>query len=216
MKTRTLSMIILCLALLFSGCRADVTPPFTLGEVLQREDFSESYVWQSYVSPEQNVDFQILNNAYRALAWDGGFVWVLNQTIHTDVVIEIETAQFSTFRDNAYGIICRAAPTDNGNGYYFLIGGDGYYTIRRGAADEINALIPWTATSAIHPNQAINRMRAVCIGNYLALYINGEFIAETRDSRYLRGYTGLAAGVVEDGDLEVTFDDLTIWVASIP
>ncbi len=208
--------MIVCLALFFSGCRADAPPPFTLIEVLQREDFSESYIWQNYVSPEQKVDFQIVNNVYRALAWDGGFVWVLNRTIHTDVVIEIETAQLSTFRDNAYGILCRAAPTDNGNGYYFLISGDGHYTIRRGAADEIDALIPWTATSAIRPNQAINRMRAVCIGDYLALYINGEFIAETHDSRYLRGYAGLAAGVVADGDLEVTFDDLTIWAASIP
>lgn len=55
----------------------------------------------------------------------------------------------------------------------------------------------------------------MCIGDYLALYVNGEFVAETRDDYFSRGFTGLSAAVVKDGDVDIAFDDLTVWEASL-
>ncbi|MDZ4768745.1 MAG: hypothetical protein SGJ24_06420 [Chloroflexota bacterium] len=194
------------------------TPPpqLRLDSVLRREDFSQPSAWQPYVSAEQGIDFQIEQGAYIARLSQAGIMWALDATVHEDVVIDVETTQISAYRDNAYGLMCRAAPTDNGNGYYFLISADGQFTIRRGAADQIDALIQWRSSNAIRQDQAINRIRVACIGERLMLFVNDVFVAETTDSRYKRGYTGLSAGVTEGGTIEVWFDDLTIWSAAIP
>lgn len=206
---------LVCLLGLLFGCASQPTARYALGDVLQQVDFSQSFMWQQYVHPEQNVDFSIQDGFYRAKAWDGGFMWVIQPPAETDTVIEVETTQLSDYRNNAYGLMCRAAPTDNSNGYYFLISGDGEFTIRRGAVDEVDALIPWTSTSAVRQDKGVNRIRAVCIGDYLALYVNGEFVAETRDDYFSRGYVGLSVAVVKGGDADIAFDDLTVWEASL-
>lgn len=199
---------------------AACTPPqptehIVLGEVLLEEDFSNPQIWEHYVDPNLNVDFRVEDGMYRARASDGGFIWALNAQMHSDVVIQVDTQQISEYANNAYGVMCRAAPANNGDGYYFMIGGDGAYTIRRGSLDRINALIEWSYTDAIQQGRSINRIRAVCIGDYLALYVNGQFVAEIRDSYFNRGYAGLTAAVPEGGEVDVTFDDLTITAASL-
>lgn len=201
-------------------CVTACTPPqpterIVLGEVLLEEDFSNPLTWEHYVDPNLNVDFRVEDGMYRARASDGGFIWALNAQMHSDVVIQVDTQQISEYANNAYGVMCRAAPANNGDGYYFMIGGDGAYTIRRGSLDRINALIEWSYTDAIQQGRSINRIRAVCIGDYLALYVNGQFVAEIRDSYFNRGYAGLTAAVPEGGEVDVTFDDLTITAASL-
>ena len=174
-------------------------------------------MWQQYVHPEQNVDFEIKNGAYEAKAWDGGFMWAIQPPMQTDTVIEVVTTQLSDYRNNAYGVMCRALPTDNSDGYYFLISGDGQYTIRRGAVDNIHALIPFTPSDAIHQDKTSNRIRAVCIGTYLALYVNDNFVAETHDDYFKTGYTRAERGGRQGGrcDADIAFDDLTVSKGSL-
>ncbi|MCC6805432.1 MAG: hypothetical protein IT319_21310 [Anaerolineae bacterium] len=205
----------LCAGVLLAACAAPPTQRFALGDVILQADFSQPTQWESYVNADQNVNFRIEDGAYRAQAWDGGFMWTIHEPMVSDVVIEVEATQLSEYRNNAYGVMCRASPSANGNGYYFLISGDGQYTIRRGAVDEVRALIPFTASDAIRQDRGINRIRAVCIGTYLALYVNDTFVAETRDDYYRQGYTGLTAAVVDDGDVDIAFDDLKVWSASL-
>lgn len=207
-------LTLLLLSSLLAGCASQPTARYTLGDTVMQVDFGASTVWQEYVHPEQNVDFQILDGEYRAKAWDGGFMWTIHSPSLADSAIEVETTQLSDYRNNAYGVVCRADPTDNSNGYYFLISGDGQYTIRRGATDNVRALIPFTGSSAIRQDRGINRIRAVCIGDYLALYVNGEFVAETHDNYLSHGFTGITAAVVKGGDADIAFDDLTVWEAS--
>lgn len=201
--------------LLLAACAVTPTQRFALGDVILQADFSQPTQWESYVNANQNVNFRIEDGAYRAQGWDGGFMWTIHAPMASDVVIEVEATQLSDYRNNAYGVMCRAAPSANSNGYYFLISGDGQFTIRRGAVDEVKALIPFTASDAIRQDQGINRIRAVCIGTYLALYVNDTFVAETHDDYFQQGYTGLTAAVVEDGDVDIAFDDLTVWSASL-
>lgn len=196
------------------GCSVQPTERFALGDEIMHVGFDSSIAWEQYINADQHVDFQIVDGEYRAQAWDGGFMWTTRLPETSDSVIEVETTQLSEYRNNAYGVMCRAAPTDNSNGYYFLISGDGNYTIRRGAVDEVHALIPFTYSSAIRQDKGINRIRAVCIGDYLALYVNDMFVAETHDNYFHRGYTGLTAAVVADGEVDIAFDDLTVWEAT--
>jgi hypothetical protein len=208
-------LLLTCLLLLVAGCATEPAEHYTLGDTVMQVDFSPSSVWQEYVHPEQNVDFHIEDGEYRAQAWDGGFMWTIKSPTLTDSVIEVETTQLSDYRNNAYGVVCRADPTDNSDGYYFLISGDGQYSIRRSAVDNVRALIPFTGSDAIRQDKGINRIRAVCIGDYLALYVNDTFVAETRDTYFSHGYTGLTVAVVKGGDADIAFDDLTVWEASL-
>ncbi len=215
MRWRVLPIFLIAPFLISCAAHAAPTETVALGEVLSEVDFSHSYDWEQYSNEEQHVDFHIEDGAYRAHAWDHGFIWTLNSEAHTNVVIQADTRQLSTYANNAYGLMCRASPTNNGDGYYFFISGDGNYTIRRGATDMIRGLIKWEPEGVIQQGQAINRIRIVCIDDYLALYVNGEFVAETRDERYQRGFAGISAAVPEGGDVDVLFDDLTIWDAYI-
>jgi hypothetical protein len=216
---RTISRLIVVLfplcALLLAACQPVPSERVALGEVLARVGFDAPFEWEQYANAEQRVDFTIEDGEYHARAWDGGFSWALNAEQHTDVVIQADVRQLSEDANNAFGLMCRASPTNNGNGYFFFISGDGTYSIRRGAGREVDYLLPFTRTDAIRQGRAINRVRIVCVDDYLALYVNGEFVAETRDSRYLRGYAGLTAAVPEGGEVDVLFDDLTIWSAAL-
>jgi hypothetical protein len=203
------------LALLLVACSGGrPSQPYQLGNLLLDEDFSDPLAWEQYSDPSVQVDGRIVDGVYRIEARDGGFMWALNAALHTDVVIEVETQQHSDYPDNAYGVMCRADPDLDGDGYYFFISGDGYYTIRRGQGDVVADLIQWTGSSDIQTGQARNRVRVVCVGDYLALFVNDTFIAEYRDTLYSRGVTGLTAAVPEGGDVVVTFDNLLIFAAT--
>lgn len=203
------------LVMQLAACGAQPSENVVLGDVLKHEEFNSDFAWMRYANASQNVDFRVENGVYRAQAANGGFMWTIDADVHTNVSIQVDTQQLSSYRDNAYGLMCRASTSDNGDGYYFLISGDGYYTLRVGSTDRIRALIPWTQTSAIQQNQSINRIRIICVEDYLALYINGQFVAEARDTRFQRGYAGLVAGVPGSGEVDVTFDDLIIRSASL-
>ncbi len=212
---RSTVWLLLILALLIQGCAArGPSQSFTIEALLIEESFGSDSTWETYADPVLKVDLRVAEGVYRIEARDGGFMWGLGGGVQADTVIEVESDQRSDYADNAYGVMCRASPSANGSGYYFLISGDGYYTIRRGAGREITALIPWTATDAIRQGRARNRIRAVCIGDYLALFVNDRFVDETRDRLYHQGLTGLVAGVPAGGEVIVAFDNLLVFTAS--
>ena len=58
-------------------------------------------------------------------------------------------------------------------------------------------------------------MRVVCIDDYLALWVNGKFVAEARDRRADTGAVGMAAVMNYAGRrLAVAYDDLKVWSAA--
>lgn len=210
-----LLIAILC-GLIMGGCApaapADIVQ---LGTVLVEEDFSQPFRWQVYRQPGQNVDFRPEDGIYRAQAWDGGFSWALyDAASFTDTVIQVDTEQRSPYRNNAYGLMCRASATDNGDGYYFFISGDGYYSIRARTRAGMDDIVPFTRTDAIQQDRAFNRVRVACIADRLLLWINGQFIIEVRDSRFDEGYIGLTAAVPADGEVDIAFDAVRVWQGS--
>ncbi|MFN8378412.1 MAG: hypothetical protein U0452_07045 [Anaerolineae bacterium] len=202
-------------AVALAGCQARPSETVDYGETLQTVHFDHDHEWENYVNPAQKVEFQVEDGAFHVRAWDGGFTWALNSDVHTDVVIQADVEQLSDYADNAFGLMCRASPTNNGDGYFFFISGDGFYTFRRGASKEVLPIIPWTSTDAIQQGRSINRIRIVCVDDYLALYVNGQFVAEARDNLFKSGYTGLTAAVPKDGEVDVKFDDVVIRAATL-
>src|SRR5678815_5992376 len=73
---------------------------------------------------------------------------------------------------------------NNGDGYLFVIAGNGRYAIIRSQGRSTTRLVDWTSSGVINMGAAQNRIRAVCMGTYLALYVNGQFVADTSDDLY--------------------------------
>ncbi|MFQ3566008.1 MAG: hypothetical protein SNJ59_03325 [Aggregatilineales bacterium] len=211
---RPTAVVFLGIALLAAlvACSARPTAQYVLGDLLLEEDFDRASAWEWYRDPSRSIDMRVQDGVYRAQAGAGTLMWALNAQMHTDVVIQVDTQRVSGDVINAHGLMCRASPSGNGNGYYFLISADGAYTIRRGAGDQVTPLVPWQTSRALNRGQVINRLRVVCIGDYLALYVNGEFVAEARDNRYHTGVAGLAVAA-PNSPIEVTFDRVIIWSA---
>ncbi|MCA9934633.1 MAG: hypothetical protein H6662_19965 [Ardenticatenaceae bacterium] len=205
-------LIAIILLLVLVGCSSPSHEP-ALGNQLLNETFDSPNAWETYL--DDGVALQVMDGAYRVQTGDAGYIWGLNEQNHSDVVIEVEASQLSTFENNAYGVMCRSDTSNNGDGYYFLVSGDGYYAISKGEGEDVTPLVDWTSNSAINKGTATNTIRAVCVGDYLALYVNGKFMAETNDSSYANGYAGFAATAFEGGDTDISFDNLTIQEASL-
>lgn len=71
-------------------------------------------------------------------------------------------------------------------------------------------LVDWTTSDKINTGPALNTLRVVCLGDYLALYINGEFMGDAIDDTYTRGQVGLAAAAASRLGLTVEYDNLTV------
>ena len=128
----------------------------------------------------------------------------------TDVVIDVDTIQVLAppNDNNDYGVVCRLQP--EGDGYYFVISGDGYYAIYRAVEGEFEALVDFTPSDVIRQGNATNHLRVICSGTHLAFFVNGEPVAETDDATFAEGDIGLTATTYEDEPTEVRFDDLIV------
>lgn len=214
MKYLTSQNLVSGLVILLAACTArQPTQAFTVGALLDEARFDSTLDWEAYSDPSLGVAGAVREGVYQIDIEDGGFMWALHDRIESDVVVEVETAQLSDYEDNAYGVMCRADPSANGNGYYFFISGNGYYSIRRGVGREVRDLIPFTYTGVIRQDKDFNRLRVVCVGDYLALFVNGVLVDEVRDDRYRTGTVGLTAAVPDGGDVLVTFDNVLIFTA---
>jgi hypothetical protein len=188
--------------------------PYILGETILEESFRTENVWETF---DLGAGFRagVVNETFQMENDESGFLWALNDQLHDDAVMEVTAEWLSGPKLNGYGLMCRADTSNNGDGYYFMIGNDGTAAIMKGKDDNINRLVEWARSRSIRANQP-NQIRAVCIGDYLALYINGALFAETRDSEYTSGYAGFSVVSYEEEGIPVVvaFDDLTIWAAT--
>lgn len=195
------------------------------GETLLSETFDAPGSWEEGAYPPEAADpasrlaitggrYEIAHRAERAAS----FTWGAGGAGYEDVIVEVRTEQLSTDKDNLYGVLCRLAQDDAGDwsGYALLISGDGHYGIADLSRGSLDFLLDWHQSGAIRQGQAANTIRAVCAENYLAVYANGEFLGEVKDSLYRRaGQVGLIAGASEGVAVRVAFDDLTVFAATL-
>jgi hypothetical protein len=107
-----------------------------------------------------------------------------------------------------------ATPIPNygeGDGYLFLVQGSGSYGIFRARGRNLTPLVDWAASDVVNPALEMNTLRAVCVGDYLALYVNGQLLAQTTDSTYTEGQVGMVASASNRLGARVQFDNLTVY-----
>jgi hypothetical protein len=181
--------------------------------LLLAETFDSEDAWERYSNPN-GVELGIVDGVYRAYTMNEGFVWGLNAQEHDNVVLEVEVTPLTPNFENGYGIMCRADTHNNGNGYYFMINANGYYSIQIGKGESILPLVDWTASNRIHAELDQNTIRAVCLDDHLAMYVNGELLAEVTDENYAVGYAGIAIAAAPNSDMDAAFDNLMIYEIS--
>jgi hypothetical protein len=135
---------------------------------------------------------------------------VANQSFR-DLVIDVDATQVSgpSNDNNAYGVMCRVQPGVR-DGYMLVISGDGFCSIYKIVDGDVESLADWAESETIRQGNATNHLRAVCDGADLALFVNGELVAEASDSTFQEGDIALTVTTFEAESTEVLFDDLTV------
>lgn len=227
MQQRVLLLgILLLISSLIAACGEAAEPlpepsvGYELGEILLQTSFDDAGGFNTIGVDTLSfgaLQFGPSGGEFQAIAPGGGYIWTLNNQTHSNVVMELTTEVLTPEDPRAiYGIMCRAHPTDNGIGYYFLFRGDGYFGIRRGTGEQLLPLVNWTQHPAIRTaRNEVNRLRIICVEDYLALYINDQFAGEARYDWLREGRTGFALNGAQDTIIGVAYDDLTIWEATL-
>ena len=135
-----------------------------------------------------------------------------------NVAIEVEAHATDGSDDNWYGILCRV--NEQGAGYAFLLSSDGYWGIARSDGSSLFFLENWSQSEAIKQGDETNQIRAFCLDNYLALYVNGDFVGDHEHDEENRqidrvGGVGLLAGGTEGDVVQVAFDNLIVRSAAL-
>ena len=182
-------------------------------ELLLEDDFADGSAWRSYSADDLFLGVQ--EGAFKIEFVGRKYVWTQGEALLADVVVEADLQQVSDYDHNAFGLACRLDPANSGRGYFFLVSGDGFASIRWSDGRSLQPIAEAKPSAHIQRGQARNRVRAVCIGDYLALWVNDEFVAEARDGRGTRGAVGLAGVMNYAGRrLAVSIDDVKVWRAA--
>ena len=136
------------------------------------------------------------------------FLWGMSGGSYNNTVIDADVRTWIGAGDGDYGIICRYQ--DNENFYGFEISEDGYYTIWKYFNAEYTALVDWQYSPQVEEVASGAHLTVTCSGDLLALSINGQWLAEARDSDLAYGDIGVIAGTWTNAPLIVRFDNLVI------
>ncbi len=179
-------------------------------------DFSDEDDWEFYEDNEGSVQVDEDDEVYLIeveYSEDRAYLWGQDSREFSDVVIQVDTEQLSNEDNNGYGVMCRADPDNTGYGYIFYISGDGFVAIfMNDEEDGIEQIYEWDEADAINQGEDENTLTVVCVGEYLAFYVNEELVAEVEDDTFDEGVIAFAASIFEeDEDVEIAFDNLLVW-----
>jgi hypothetical protein len=225
MRVQNAVIVIIFIALFLSACDSmpDVEIPFTdtgpdpcnAGGTLFADDFNgeQNCGWVEYNRGGAVVAME--DGSLKISTSSPGEIWWTNpERNFDDVIINVEASQIAGVNDNAYGIICRYQ--DEQNFYMFLISGDGYYAIGKYSGTDVPVTYltsdgQYQASDLINQGEATNDIQASCIGNQLSLAVNGEPLLTVTDNDFASGDIGLAASAMQQGTVEISFDDLRVF-----
>lgn len=224
MKTRQAVLVVILFILAACGNDDPSKTPVKGAERLT-VIFDEASRWEEGVYNDENGEsassltridgrYQIDLHAGRSAS----FTWGTGGESYEHVIVEVETDQLSSEKDNLYGVLCRLVSDDQGNttGYALLISGDGHFGIAELSGRSLRFLLTWHQSDIIRQGQAHNTIRAICIDDYLAVYANDHFLGEVKNDTYQRaGQVGLLAGVTGEKTVSIAFDNLTVYEGAL-
>lgn len=178
--------------------------------VLYSDDFSDSSSgWEerkgtNTVVGYSNGKYFVEVNREQYVAWE-----TAGQSF-SDVVIEVDVEVVAGDEDTEYGIVCRYQDSDN---FYILQAvADGSVAIRIMQDGQLSLISgdKWDKSAVVNRGLARNKLKAICDGSRLALYVNDRWAVEATDSSWSSGDVGLLAGTFGAAGVRVEFDNFRV------
>ena len=178
------------------------------GKVLFEDDFSEPGGWNVTIEDGYGLEYDA-----------GGYVMTISQPNLTvwspakqqfgDVRIEVDARKLVGPEDNYFGLACRMSDS---NLYILFVGSDGLYGIYKIREDAFEQLTTGSVETdgSILAGDAVNHLGAECVGDELALYANGELVAQATEGEFATGDVGLLAATFDEPGLQVLFDNFVV------
>jgi len=192
------------------GLEEDPNSAIEPGTVLYSDDFSNPPTgWGTWSRGGASVEYH--NGGLRILISESQFdFWSVAGQKFSDAIIEVEAAKLGGPDDNDFGIVCRYQDKDN---FYMLVtSSDGYYGIAKIKAGQYSMIgaEQLQYSSVIAQGQAVNQVRADCVGNTLSLYANGQKLMEAEDGDFSSGDVGVLAGAYNTQGVDILFDNFVV------
>jgi hypothetical protein len=208
-STHLLSAFLLLLIL--SACSSvaiPMAPPATPGDILYQEEFENNTTGWDRVANENGVmDYD--GGGYRILVQQPSFnLWSTPEKDFQDVRVEADVFRLSGPEENRAGLMCRY---QNGDYYFFVISNDGFYAIGKFIGGQ-TLLLGQTSMEASDfiQMEAVNHLRADCIGDTLTFYVNYNEVAAAQDTDFANGDVGVLAGAFSQAGVDVLFDHFMV------
>src|SRR5215216_5016071 len=208
---RRITFSSLLLALIFSACSSSqlpVAPAATPGDVLYQEEFENNTTgWDRIANEHGIMDYD--SGGYRMLIKEPGYnIWSTAEKDFGDVRVEADVFRLNGPAENREGLLCRYQAGDY---YFFIISNDGYYAIGKYIGGQ-TLLLGQTAMqpSEFIQKEAVNHLRADCMGDTLTFFINYNQVASATDDDFKNGDVGLLAGSFTEAGVDVLFDHFMV------
>ncbi len=197
--------------LLLAACTPSANPVALVtnpGDILYQEEFDDNTTGWDRVANENGImDYD--GGGYRILVQQPDFnLWSTPEKDYSDVRLEVDVARVNGPMENRAGLMCRY---QNGDYYFFIISNDGYYAIGKFIGGQTLLL----GLQAMQPSEfiqtdAVNHLRADCIGDTLAFYVNYSQVSAVQDSDFPSGDVGVLAGAFSQPGTDVLFDHFVV------
>lgn len=211
MTLRLLIFYFLLFTLVLSSCSSPAIPTMPSanpGDILYEEEFDDNKTgWDRIANDNGIMDYD--SGGYRMLVQSPGYnLWATPEKNYTDIRVEVDVFRLDGPTENRMGLMCRY---QNGDYYFFVISNDGFYAIGKfiGGQTLLLGQTEMKATDSIQQD-AVNHLRADCIGNTLTFYINYAQVASVQDSDFPSGDVGLLTGAFSEAGVDVLYDHFMV------
>ena len=203
--------ILLLLSFLLAACASAQTPAAPVakaGDILYQEEFEDNTTGWDRVANEHGImDYD--SGGYRFLVKQPDYnLWSTPERNFKDVRVEADVFRLNGADENRTGLMCRY---QNGDYYFFIISNDGYYGVGKYIGGQI-LLLGQTSMQASEfiEKEAVNHLRADCIGDTLTFYVNFNQVAAVKDADFPNGDVGMLAGAFAQPGVDVLFDHFVV------
>lgn len=203
--------ILLLLSFLLAACASaqiPVAPAAKAGDILYQEEFEDNTTgWDRVANDHGIMDYD--SGGYRFLVKQSDYnLWSTPEKNFKDVRVEADVFHLNGADENRMGLMCRY---QNGDYYFFIISNDGYYGVGKYIGGQI-LLLGQTSmqVSEFIEKEAVNHLRADCIGDTLTFYVNFNQVAAVKDADFPNGDVGMLAGAFAQPGVDVLFDHFVV------
>ena len=178
------------------------------GDVLFEDTFeSNTSGWDRLANDGGIMDYD--SGGFRILIRQPNMnFWSVPEKNFGDVRVEADVTRLNGPAENRSGLICRY---QRGDYYFFIISNDGYYGIGKFIGGQTLLLGQGSmAPTAFIEKDALNHLRADCIGDRLTLYVNFNEVISVQDADFKNGDAGVLAGSFTEPGVDVLFQNFVV------